>query len=96
MFYVFANDGVYVIDPETLSTVTHIRADDIINGTASPICTSGRERACNWGGAVSVNLKYIYAADFLGRRILVLDIAAQKFVQEVATDDYPYKLKNFR
>jgi len=96
MFYVFGNDGVYVINPETSSTVKHIRADDVINGTASPICTNGRQRACNWGGAVSVNLKYIYAADFLGRRVLVLDIAEQKFVQEIATDDYPYQLKYFR
>ena len=96
MFYVFGNDGVYVINPETSSTVKHIRADDVINGTASPICTNGRQRACNWGGAVSVNLKYIYTADFLGRRVLVLDIAEQKFVQEIATDDYPYQLKYFR
>ena len=96
MFYVFGNDGLYVINPETSSTVNHIQANDVINGTASAICTSGRQRACNWGGAVSVNFKYIYVADFLGQRVLVLDIAAQTFVQEVATDDYPYQLKYFR
>lgn len=96
MFYVFANDGVHVIDPKTASTVTHISADHAINGTSSSICTGTRERPCNWGGAVSVNSQYIYAADFLGRRILVLDIAAQKFVQEVPTEDFPYKLKYFR
>lgn len=96
MFYVFANDGVYVINPETSSTVNHIRADDVINATTSVICTNGRQRACNWGGAVSVNFKYIYAADFLGQRVLVLDIEAQMFVQEVATEDYPYQLKYFR
>lgn len=96
MFYAFANDGVYVIDPKTVSTVTRISADDVINGTSSPICTRARERPCSWGGAVSVNSQYIYAADFLGRRILVLDIASQRFVQEVPTDDFPYKLKYFR
>lgn len=96
MFYVFANDGVYVINPETSSTVNHIRADEVINGTTTPICTNGRQRACNWGGAVSVNFKYIYVGDFLGKRVLVLDIAEQKFVQEVVTDDYPYQLKYLR
>ena len=96
LFYAFANDGVYVIDPETPSVVNHIRADDVINGTMSPICTSGRQQACNWGGAVTVGVKYIYAADFLGRRVLVLDIATQKFVQEITTDDYPYQLKYVR
>lgn len=96
MFYVFANDGVHVIDPKTASTVTHISADHVINGTSSSICTGTRDRPCNWGGAVSVNSQYIYAADFLGRRILVLNIAAQRFVQEVPTEDFPYKLKYFR
>ena len=96
MFYALANDGVYVINPETSSTVNHIEANDVINGTTSTICTSGRKQACNWGGAVSVGVKYIYAADFLGRRILVLDIATQKFVQEITTDDYPYQLKYVR
>ena len=96
MFYVFASDGVYVINPETSSTVNHIQADDVINGTLSAICTSGRQRACNWGGAVNVNFKHIYAADFLGKRVLVLDVVAQTFVQEIAIDDYPYQLKYFR
>lgn len=96
MFYVFANDGVYIINPETSSTVNHIQADDVINGTVSAICTSGRQRTCNWGGAVKVNLKHIYAADFLGKRVLVLDVVAQKFVLEIAIDDYPYQLKYFR
>lgn len=96
MFYVFGNDGVYIINPETSSIVNHIQADDVINGTVSAICTSGRQRACNWGGAVKVNLKHIYAADFLGKRVLVLDVVAQKFVQEIAIDDYPYQLKYFR
>ena len=45
---------------------------------------------------MSVNLNYIYVADFLGRRVLVLDIAAQKFVEIVATDDYPYQLNYIR
>lgn len=95
-FYAFANDGVYVINPENLSAVSHIPADDVINGTQSTICTRGRDRACNWGGAVNINSKHLYAADFLGQRVLVLDVAAQKFVQEVKIDDYPYQLKYFR
>ena len=96
LFYAFANDGVYVIDPEKSFIVNHIRADDVINGTTSPICTSGRQQACNWAVAVSVGVKYLYAADFLGRRVLVLDIETQKFVQEITTDDYPYQLKYVR
>ena len=96
MFYVFANDGVYVINPEKSTTVNHIRADDVINGTTKPICTRSQQKACNWGGAVSVNLIYVYVADFLGQRVLVLDIAAQKFVEEVPTDYYPYQLKYLR
>ena len=96
MFYVFANDGVYVINPETSTTVNHIRADDVINGTTKPICTRSQQKACNWGGAVSVNLIYVYVADFLGQRVLVLDIAAQKFVEEVPTDYYSYQLKYLR
>lgn len=96
MFYVFANDGVYVINPETSTTVNHIRADDVINGTTKPICTRSQQKACNWGGAVSVNLIYVYVADFLGQRVLVLDIAAQKFFEEVPTDYYPYQLKYLR
>ena len=45
---------------------------------------------------MNINSKHLYAADFLGQRVLVLDVAAQKFVQEVKIDDYPYQLKYFR
>ncbi|XP_067052687.1 follistatin-related protein 5-like [Acropora muricata] len=96
MFYVFANDGVFIINPENLSAVSRIPADDVINGSQSTICTSGRDRACNWGGAVSVNFKYVYAADFLGQRVLVFDVTSQNFVQEVKIEGYPYQLKYFR
>ena len=96
MFYVFANDGVFIINPENLSAVSRIPADDVINGSQSTICTSGRDRACNWGGAVSVNFKYVYAADFLGQRVLVFDVASQNFVQEVKIEGYPYQIKYFR
>lgn len=96
MLYVFANDGVFIINPENLSAVSRIPADDVINGSQSAICTSGRDRACNWGGAVSVNFKYVYAADFLGQRVLVFDVTSQNFVQEVKIEGYPYQLKYFR
>lgn len=96
MLYVFANDGVFIINPENLSAVSRIQADDVINGSQSTICTSGQERTCNWGGAVSVNFKYVYAADFLGQRVLVFDVASQNFVQEVKIEGYPYQIKYFR
>lgn len=96
LFFVLGNDGVHLIDPATSSLLRHIRHDDVIGSSTSPICTAGQGRQCNWGGAVNVGNKYIYAADFLGSRVVVFDVSLLRAVREIATDEYPFQLTHLK
>jgi len=90
LFFAFGNDGIHVINPGTMSLVKYIRASDVISGSTSPICTGSPQKPCTWGGAVNAGNKKIFAADSLGRRLIVVDIATLSVIEEVKAEGYPY------
>ena len=90
LFFAFGSDGIHVINPATLSLVRHIRAVDVVNGSQSPICTGSPEQPCTWSGAVNAGNQLIYAADALGRRLIVIDIATFSVIEEIPVRGHPY------
>ncbi|KAG9479969.1 hypothetical protein GDO78_011800 [Eleutherodactylus coqui] len=95
LFYVFNEDGIKVIQPIECEYQRHIRATEKIFGTQDEVCpkVEGHEtQECEWASAVIVKDKFIYAAQPLLNRVILVDIQAQKVVQAVSTDPVPVKL----
>ncbi|XP_056417492.1 follistatin-related protein 5 [Hyla sarda] len=95
LFYVFNEDGIKVIQPVECEYQRHIRTTEKIFGTQDEVCPKleGHEtQRCIWASAVIVKDKFIYAAQPMLNRIILVDIQAQKVVQAVNTDPVPVKL----
>lgn len=79
-----------MIDPEKLSLIKHIKANDVISGSQSTTCTGTPPKSCTWGGAVNAGNKKIYAADSSGRRLIIFDVESLSAVEAIETDYHPY------
>ncbi|XP_071976508.1 follistatin-related protein 5 isoform X1 [Engystomops pustulosus] len=95
VFYVFNEDGIKVIQPIECEYQRHIRTTEKIFGTQDEVCPKldGHEtQGCVWASAVIVKDKFIYVAQPMLNRVILVDIQAQKVVQAVNTDPVPVKL----
>ncbi|CAN2388740.1 Follistatin-related protein [Pristimantis euphronides] len=95
LFYVFNEDGIKVIQPIECEYQRHIRTTEKIFGTQDEVCPKleGHEtQECEWASAVIVKDKFIYAAQPMLNRVILVDTQAQKVVQAVNTDPVPVKL----
>ncbi|XP_073500588.1 follistatin-related protein 5 isoform X2 [Phyllobates terribilis] len=95
LFYVFNEDGIKVIQPVECEYQRHIRTTENIFGTQDEVCAKleGHEdQGCVWASAVLVKDKFIYAAQPLLNRVILVDIQGQKVVQAVNTDPVPVTL----
>ncbi|KAM4052281.1 follistatin-related protein 5 isoform 2-T2 [Anomaloglossus baeobatrachus] len=95
LFYVFNEDGIKVIQPIECEYQRHIRTTEKIFGTQDEVCPKleGHEaQGCVWASAVLVKDKFIYAAQPLLNRVILVDIQGQKVVQAVNTDPIPVTL----
>ncbi|XP_075716399.1 follistatin-related protein 5 isoform X2 [Rhinoderma darwinii] len=95
LFYVFNEDGIKVIQPVECEYQRHIRTTEKMFGTQNEVCPKieGHEtQGCVWASAVVVKDKFIYAAQPMLNRVILVDIQAQKVVQAVNTDPVPVKL----
>ncbi|KAM3937867.1 follistatin-related protein 5 isoform 2-T2 [Leptodactylus fuscus] len=95
LFYVFNEDGIKVIQPIECEYQRHIRTTEKIFGTQDEVCPKleGHEtQGCVWASAVIVKDKFIYAAQPMLNRVILVDMQAQKVVQAVNTDPVPVKL----
>ncbi|MFT7796172.1 follistatin-related protein 5-like [Arapaima gigas] len=95
MFYIFSDDGITILQPSECETRRRIKRADRIMASYEEVCPKGEGDSlprCTWATAVNVRDKYIYAAQPLQNRLLVVDTQAQKVVQVVETDPVPVKL----
>jgi len=90
IFFAFGSDGIYVIDPNKMSIIKHIKASDAISGYQSTTCKGSPPKSCSWGGAVNVGNEKIYAADTAGRRLIVIDTKSLQLIERIETENYPY------
>ncbi|XP_042287477.1 follistatin-related protein 4 isoform X1 [Thunnus maccoyii] len=95
MFYVFSDEGITVLQPSECEIRRHMKRTERIVATYEEMCPKGEgvsPQHCVWSSAVNIRDKYIYVTQPLQSRLLVVDIQAQKVVQEVATDPFPVKM----
>ncbi|XP_060096460.1 follistatin-related protein 4 isoform X2 [Heteronotia binoei] len=95
MFYVFADDGITVIQPNDCEIQRHIKPNDVIFTSYAEICprVEGETvQSCLWASAVNVRDKYIYVTQPKWNRIMILDIQTQKVIQALDIDPLPVKL----
>ncbi|XP_077182973.1 follistatin-related protein 4 isoform X4 [Paroedura picta] len=95
MFYVFADDGITIIQPNDCEIQRHIKPNDRVFTSYAEICprVEGETiQSCLWASAVNVRDKYIYVTQPKWNRIMILDIQTQKVIQVLDVDPLPVKL----
>ncbi|XP_015285016.1 PREDICTED: follistatin-related protein 4-like [Gekko japonicus] len=95
MFYIFADDGITIIQPNDCEIQRHIKPNDRVFTSYAEICprVEGETiQSCLWASAVNVRDKYIYVTQPKWNRIMILDIQTQKVIQALDTDPLPVKL----
>ncbi|KAJ8347972.1 hypothetical protein SKAU_G00265610 [Synaphobranchus kaupii] len=95
LFYIFSDAGITILQPSECEIRRNIKPTERILASYEEICPKvegDAPRRCVWASAVSVRDKYIYAAQPLQNRLLIIDTQAQKVAQVVRTDPMPVKL----
>ncbi|XP_036608891.1 follistatin-related protein 4 [Trichosurus vulpecula] len=95
VFYVFSDDGITIIQPTDCEIRRHIKPGEKIFASYEEICpqTEGdTTQSCQWASAVNVRNRYIYVAQPVLSRILIIDVQTQKVQQAIGVDSVPAKL----
>ncbi|XP_013363885.1 PREDICTED: follistatin-related protein 4 isoform X2 [Chinchilla lanigera] len=94
MFYVFSDDGIVVVHPVDCEIQRHLKPTEKIFMSYKEICPREGDstQQCQWASAVNVRNRYIYVAQPVLSRILVVDVQAQKVLQSIGVDPLPAKL----
>lgn len=83
-FFAFHNWGISVYEPSTCRLYHQIQSTDIIPGTQEYVC-GDKGVPCNWGRAINVANRYVYASQPLRDRVLVIS-KVQMVVVDVSVD----------
>ncbi|XP_074147040.1 follistatin-related protein 4 isoform X4 [Sminthopsis crassicaudata] len=95
VFYVFSDDGITIIQPTDCEIRRHIKPSEKIFTSYEEICPQMEgetTQSCQWSSAVNVRNRYIYVAQPLLSRILIIDVQTQKVQQAIGVDSLPAKL----
>ncbi|XP_053423304.1 follistatin-related protein 4 isoform X1 [Nycticebus coucang] len=95
MFYVFSDNGIIVIHPMDCEIQRHLRPTEKVFMSYEEICpqqAGDPAQPCQWASAVNVRNRYIYVAQPVLSRVLVVDVQAQKVLQSIGVDPLPAKL----
>jgi len=94
VFYALSDNGIDIINPQTLTVMKRLPHDTVITGTDEVLCTfSPRYKSkCSWGGAATIKGKYVFVADTYGNRVIVIDIVKQEPIKSIGTDGFPYQI----
>ncbi|KAE8614083.1 hypothetical protein XENTR_v10007974 [Xenopus tropicalis] len=90
MFYVFSDDGITVIQPRECEVRRQMKPTERILTSYEEMCDKGQ--LCQWSSAINVRNKFIYVAQHVQNRILLIDIQMQKVKQSIGVDPFPAKL----
>ncbi|XP_064205823.1 follistatin-related protein 4 isoform X1 [Anguilla rostrata] len=95
LFYVFSDEGITILQPSECEIRRRIKRTERILASYEEMCPKADGDAphrCSWASAVSVRDRYVYAAQPLQNRLLIIDTQAQRVAQVVQTDPVPVKL----
>ncbi|XP_074069677.1 follistatin-related protein 4 isoform X2 [Macrotis lagotis] len=95
VFYVFSNDGITIIQPADCEIRRHIKPSEKILASYEEICPQMEGEttiSCQWASAVNVRNRYVYVAQPVQSRILIIDVQTQKVQQAIGVDSLPAKL----
>ncbi|KAJ8266883.1 hypothetical protein GJAV_G00135770 [Gymnothorax javanicus] len=95
LFYVFSDEGITILQPSECEIRRRIKRTERILASYEEMCPKAGgdvPHRCEWASAVSVRNRYIYTAQPLQNRLLIVDVQAQKVAQVVQTDPVPVKL----
>ncbi|XP_007473466.2 follistatin-related protein 4 [Monodelphis domestica] len=95
VFYVFSDDGITIIQPTDCEIRRHIKPGEKIIASYEEICPQMEgetTQSCQWASAVNVRNRYIYVAQPVLSRILMIDVQTQKVQQAIGVDSLPAKL----
>ncbi|PIK40982.1 putative follistatin-related protein 5 [Apostichopus japonicus] len=95
IYYFFHKSGIQVVDPDTCAFQESFHADLQLpdeNGALCKVNKTTGERECNWGSAVTVKNRYIYATQPMEYRILVVDLRLGEIIEVIKTDKLPVAL----
>ncbi|XP_023568871.1 follistatin-related protein 4 [Octodon degus] len=94
VFYIFSDNGIVIIHPADCEIQRHLKPTEKIFMSYKEICPREGDatQRCQWASAVNVRNRYIYVAQPVLSRILVVDVQAQKVLQSIGVDPLPAKL----
>ncbi|XP_057664949.1 follistatin-related protein 5-like [Diorhabda carinulata] len=90
-FFAFHDWGVSIYEPSTCRLYHRIQSTDIIPGTQEYVC-GDKGVKCEWGKAINVANRYVYASQPNRDRILIISKVQMVVVDVVSTDKYPVEL----
>ncbi|XP_055330472.1 follistatin-related protein 5-like [Paramacrobiotus metropolitanus] len=87
----FYAKGIAIHEPTHCHVRYHIYGNDMIPGTSDYLC--GQDgHPCEWGDAVNVMDRYVYASQPLLNRIVAISMDQMLVVQVINTDNIPVRL----
>ncbi|XP_074037998.1 follistatin-related protein 5 isoform X2 [Leptinotarsa decemlineata] len=90
-FFAFHDWGVSIYEPSTCRLYHRIQSTDIIPGTQEYVC-GDKGIKCEWGRAINVANRYVYASQPNRDRILIISKVQMVVVDVVSTDKFPVEL----
>ncbi|KAG8439116.1 hypothetical protein GDO86_005361 [Hymenochirus boettgeri] len=95
MFYVFSDDGITLIQPRECEIRRQMKPSEKILTSYEEMCVKGggqSDQTCQWSSAVNVRNKFLYVAQPMQNRVLIIDIQMQKIKESKGVDPLPVKL----
>lgn len=95
VYYFFHKTGIQIVEPDTCAFQDSYHADSHLPEDAGPLChinKTTRKRECNWGSAVNVRNRYVYASQPTENRIIVIDLRLNEIIEVIKTDNIPVAL----
>ncbi|XP_030835975.1 follistatin-related protein 5 [Strongylocentrotus purpuratus] len=96
VFYLFHRDGIQTFEPDTCGFRLALTGASTLPDTIKTLCSVDQvseTRRCDWGDAVSVDDRYIYASQPYENRVVVLDARSQRIIEVISTDGQPVSLQ---
>ena len=84
LFYLFHRDGIQTFEPDTCGFRLALTGSSPLPDSTDTLCgvePKTETRKCEWGDAVSVDDRYIYATQPTQNRVVVIDARSQRIIE---------------
>lgn len=98
VYYVFHQDGISIVEPQSCLTVASIVAEDFVPGLLqqNKLCgyadAEDPQRSCTWSKSVQAGPRFLYVGQPLENRLIVMDLKTQSVDEVITTDPQPSQL----